>query len=229
MSGKIILVVAAHPDDEILGCGGTMAHHIVKGNKVHIVFMSDGVSSRVDKDSLLYDIKKRKQSSLEASAILGTKKPIFLGFPDNQMDTCSMLEITQKLENVIYEIKPDIVYTHHDKDLNIDHQLTSQAVMTACRPQPCFFVSEIYSFEVLSSTGWGSSRAENVFIPNVFINIKNTWEKKIKALKCYDYELREFPHARSYKSIEALAIYRGSNVGIELAEAFKLERKINHL
>ncbi len=145
------------------------------------------------------------------------------------MDTCSILEITQKLENLINKIKPEIVYTHHNKDLNIDHQLTHQAVMTACRPQPKNFVSEIYSFEVLSSTGWGSSTVENTFIPNTFIDITKVWEKKMDALHCYNDEIRDFPHARSYKGVEVLAIYRGSSVGVGLAEAFQLERKINRI
>jgi LmbE family N-acetylglucosaminyl deacetylase len=101
--------------------------------------------------------------------------------------------------------------------------------MTACRPQPKNFVSEIYSFEVLSSTGWGSSTVENTFIPNTFIDITKVWKKKMDALHCYNDEIRDFPHARSYKGVEVLAIYRGSSVGVGLAEAFQLERKINRI
>ena len=141
---KKVLVVAAHPDDEILGCGGTMIRHVDEGDEVHVVFMADGVTSRSSKETLLDEINKRKKSAIEACKIVGTQQPEFLGLSDNQMDTYSMLEITQKLESVINNIKPEIIYTHHNKDLNIDHQLTHQAVMTACRPQPDYFVSEIY-------------------------------------------------------------------------------------
>ena len=224
---KKVLVVAAHPDDEILGCGGTMALHVDKGNDVYVVFMADGVASRGDSKNLLGKINERKQSAIEACAIIGCKHPVFLGFPDNQLDACSILDITQKLESVIDEINPEIVYTHHNKDLNVDHQLTHQAVITACRPQPDNTVSEIYSFETLSSTGWNSPTVENIFIPNVFVDITKMWKNKLLALSCYEGELREYPHARSYEGIEALSIYRGISVGIEYAEGFFLERKID--
>ena len=221
---KIILVVAAHPDDEVLGCGGTMARHVNYGDKVHVVFMSDGVSSRVSaKDN---EENERRKCANKASEILGAQPPIFLNFPDNRMDEVALLDIVQSLEGVIYKIKPDVVYTHHLGDLNIDHQITHKAVITACRPQPEFSVKEIYAFEVLSSTGWNSSTIENVFIPNTFVDITRVWKKKTDALHCYNNELRDFPHARSYKGVETLAIYRGVSIGVEYAEAFNLERKI---
>jgi LmbE family N-acetylglucosaminyl deacetylase len=223
---KKVLIVAAHPDDEILGCGGAMALHSDKGDKVHVIFMTNGTTSRGAKNRLLDEINQRKQSALDACNIVGAQHPIFLDFPDNQMDACSMLEITQRLEDVINRIEPEIIYTHHSKDLNIDHQLTHQAVMTACRPQPNNFVYEIYSFEVLSSTGWGSSAVDNAFVPNTFIDLNKTWERKMKALHCYEYELRNFPHARSCKGVEALAIYRGVSIGVRHAEAFQLERRL---
>jgi LmbE family N-acetylglucosaminyl deacetylase len=224
---KKVLVVAAHPDDEILGCGGTMALHVDKGNDVYVVFMADGVASRGDSKNLLGKINERKQSAIEACAIIGCKHPVFLGFPDNQLDACSILDITQKLESVIDEINPEIVYTHHNKDLNVDHQLTHQAVITACRPQPDNTVSEIYSFEVLSSTGWNSPTENNIFIPNTFVEISKTWKKKMDALYCYDDELRSYPHARSYKGVKSLAVFRGISVGLEYAEAFHLIRKLH--
>jgi N-acetylglucosamine malate deacetylase 1 len=225
---KKVLVVAAHPDDEILGCGGTMIRHVDEGDEVHVVFMADGVTSRSSKETLLDEINKRKKSAIEACKIVGTQQPVFLGLLDNQMDTYSMLEITQKLEKIIIKIEPNIVYTHNNKDLNIDHQLTHKAVMTACRPQPKRSVSKIYSFEILSSTGWGSSTTENVFTPNMYVDITKEWKKKLTTLGCYNNEVKSFPHARSYKSIEALAVYRGSHVGVDSAEAFYLERGVSH-
>ena len=223
---KKVLVVAAHPDDEILGCGGTMARHASEGDEVNVVFMADGVTSRSDKTDFSDEINKRKQAAKKACAVVAARQPQFLDLSDNQMDKYTVLEITQKLESVIDQIKPEIIYTHHSKDLNVDHQITHQAVMTACRPQPNSYVSEIYSFEILSSTGWAAPTAENTFIPNTFIDISKQWKKKVEALHCYDDELKSLPHARSYRSIEALATYRGASVGLGYAEAFQLERKV---
>ena len=220
---KQILVVAAHPDDEVLGCSGTMARHVSDGDKVYVVFMSDGVTSRTCVES--NEVEVRKQAAKDASNILGiVQPPRFLGFPDNRMDTVALLDIVQTLEQVINEIEPEVVYTHHSGDLNIDHKITHQAVMTACRPQPGFFVQEIYSFEVLSSTEWSTN---NPFIPNYFVDISDTLELKISAIKAYNSELRTFPHARSIESIKALAKYRGASMGIRAAEAFKVERLIS--
>ena len=219
---KQILVVVAHPDDEVLGCAGTIARHVSDGDKVYVVFMSDGVTSRTGVES--NEVEVRKQAAKDASNILGiVQPPRFLGFPDNRMDTVALLDIVQTLEQVINEIEPEVVYTHHSGDLNIDHKITHQAVMTACRPQPGFCVREIYSFEVLSSTEWSTN---NPFIPNYFVDISDILELKISAIKAYNSELRLFPHARSIESIEALVKYRGASVGVHAAEAFRLERKI---
>ena len=220
---KQILVVAAHPDDEVLGCSGTIARHVSDGDKVYMVFMSDGVTSRSVADS--NEVEARKQAAKNASNILGiSESPRFLGFPDNRMDTLALLDIVQTLEQVINEIEPEVIYTHHSGDLNIDHKITHQAVMTACRPQPEFCVREIYSFEVLSSTEWSTN---NPFIPNYYVDISDILELKISAIKAYHSELRIFPHARSIDSIEALAEYRGASAGVKAAEAFKIERLIH--
>ena len=217
-----ILVIAAHPDDEALGCGGTMARHVNYGDKVNVVFMSDGVSSRVSaKDN---EENERRKCANKASEILGAQPPIFLNFPDNRMDEVALLDIVQSLEGVIYKIKPDVVYTHHLGDLNIDHQITHKAVITACRPQPNFCVKEIYSFETLSATHWQSPSMKNVFNPNYFVGVSDFMDKKIKALQCYANEMREAPHARSYESVENLSKFRGSLVGVKNAEAFCVER-----
>jgi LmbE family N-acetylglucosaminyl deacetylase len=222
---KQILVVAAHPDDEVLGCSGTIACHVSDGDKVYVVFMSDGVTSRTGVES--NEVEVRKQAAKDAGNILGiVQSPRFLGFPDNRMDTVALLDIVQTLEQVINEIEPEVVYTHHLGDLNIDHKITHQAVMTACRPQPEFCVREIYSFEVLSSTEWSTN---NPFIPNYFVDISDTLELKVSAIKAYSSELRTFPHARSIESIKALAKYRGASMGIRAAEAFKVERLISKI
>ncbi len=218
---KNVLVVAAHPDDEVLGCGGTIARHIENGDKVSVVFMSDGVNSRANvKDN---EEDERRECAKKASEILGAQPPRFLNFPDNRMDSVALLDIVQSLEAVIEEIYPEVIYTHHIGDLNIDHQVTSQAVMTACRPLPNSCIREIYSFEVLSSTEWSNSY-DSTFRPNYFVDIESVKQKKLSALQAYQKEMRGYPHSRSIESVQALMSIRGSSVGLLAAEGFVLNR-----
>lgn len=226
-SNCIVLVVAAHPDDEVLGCGGTIAKHVSSGDAVHIVFMTNGVESRVSESQGSLDADKRRKAAKQSCALLETSVPVFFDFPDNKMDTVALLDVVQKIETVIKSINPDIIYTHHAGDLNIDHRVTHQAVMTSCRPQPNFPVREIYSFEVASSTEWVSQSMGSPFLPACYVDISETWSTKQKALLAYQDELREFPHSRSIEAIQALAINRGSSMGLEYAEAFQVERLLH--
>ena len=221
-----VLVIAAHPDDEALGCSGTIAKHIKAKDQVFIIFMSNGVSSR-DGNNLESATKLRLNSARKSCEILKTENPIFLDFPDNKMDSLPLLDIVQKLEKFVFDLKPNVVYTHHGFDLNIDHRITHQAVMTVCRPQPNFSVKAIYTFEVLSSTGWASSSSINSFIPFKFVDISDTFHQKINSLNCYISELREFPHSRSIESVRALSVLRGSTIGVSFAEGFQVERIIS--
>mgnify|MGYP006088411281 CR=1 FL=1 len=220
---KKILIVAAHPDDETLGCGGTIAKHLMNGDSVNVVFLSDGVTSRHNVNTK--DIELRKKASKSAVKILGINEtPIFFGFPDNRMDSIDLLDIVQKLEVTINSIKPEVIYTHFSGDLNVDHQITHRALMTACRPLPGSSVKEIYSFEILSSTEWSILES---FTPNYFIDISQTLEQKKYAIQAYNSELKNFPHPRSTEAIDALAKYRGSNIGVFAAEGFRVERLIS--
>lgn len=171
---KIVLVVAAHADDEVLGCGGTIAKHATSGDKVYVVFMTNGVGSR---NAKIDEIKHRKKASEEAAKILGVSLTKQFDFPDNKMDTVALLDVIQSIEDVISKLQPEIIYTHHIGDLNIDHQITHKAVMTACRPQPDCCVKEIYSFEVPSSTEW-QTLGYSTFIPNAYIDISEQAEIK---------------------------------------------------
>lgn len=218
-----ILVVAAHPDDEVLGCGGTINRHVNEGDNVFITFMADGVTSR--NNSSDSELEARNESALAACNILGAESIQFLGFPDNRMDTVFLLDIVQGLEKVIEEIKPEAIYTHHSGDLNIDHRITHQAVMTACRPLPDSTVKEIYGFEVLSSTDWATPQ-NNPFIPNIYIDINNYLSTKLDALEAYKEEMRYAPHSRCLEHVQILARHRGYSVGIEAAEAFVIYRMI---
>ena len=223
---KIILVVAAHPDDEVLGCGGTIARHLAKGDEVHIVFMADGVTSRgVCTNSVEHN--ERNHAAFEASQSLGITTPLtFLGFPDNRMDTVALLEITQSLESVIKMIQPETIYTHHFGDLNIDHQITHKAVMTACRPQGSYSVKTILCFEIPSSTEWQTPYSGQAFEPNWFVDISDTLRIKMKALRAYHEEMREWPHPRSYKFIEYQVELAGAKIAFEKVESFTLARHI---
>jgi LmbE family N-acetylglucosaminyl deacetylase len=217
-----VAVIAAHPDDEVLGCGGTIAKHAVNGDEIQVIFLADGESSR--SGGVL--LNKRKDAARSASAKLGAKEPIFLDFPDNQLDSLPLLEIVQALEEVLLPFESDIIYTHHGGDLNIDHQICHRAVLTASRPQPLCSIKAIYSFEVLSSTGWNSNDSNTDFRPTYFVDIDDTFLKKMQALESYSEEMREFPHARSIKAVESLAEFRGSTIGRAKAEAFSVVRQI---
>ena len=220
---KKVLIIVSHPDDEILGCGGTIAYHKNKNDKVKILFLSDGVTSRDNFKKK--EIKKREESAKNACSVLGVKDLEFNSYPDNMFDSIPLINIVKTIENTISKFKPNIIYTHSSSDLNIDHQITHRATMTACRPISCIHLTEIYSFEVLSSTEWSISN-KDVFKPNHFVDISKFLNLKIKAIKKYANELRKEPHPRSLNIIKSLAILRGSNCGVKFAEGFMLERRI---
>ncbi|MGF1730515.1 PIG-L deacetylase family protein [Photobacterium kasasachensis] len=220
MTSKV-LVVAAHSDDEALGCAGTIAKHIDNGDQVTVMFMTDGVSSREELEVQAGEL--RNEAAIKALGILGVAEVKQYSFPDNKMDSVPLLDVVQAVEEVLSEYNPSVVYTHFASDLNMDHCITHRAVMTACRPQSWSSVREIYSFEVLSSTEW-ASRTGSQFVPQRIVDISAYWEMKLNALKCYEVEMRSYPHSRSYECIEAQAKYRGATHGMAMAEAFVIER-----
>ena len=221
---KKILVIAAHPDDELLGCGGTILNHIDCKDSVDILILAEGATARYDKrpkgDDLaanaLFDI------SIEVSKLLGANKPIFGKLYDNRMDSYEFLDIVKIVENVCNQIKPDIIYTHHGGDLNIDHQLTHRAVLTALRPTPNIKFESLFTFETLSSTEWFPRQQVSQFSPQHFVDISKYLDKKLEILNLYKTEINPFPHARSIEAVKSLALLRGSNVGLPAAEAFEL-------
>lgn len=218
-----ILVVAAHPDDELLGVGGTMISHVEKGDDVHVLILGQGMLSRENTGAS--EIESLKACARAAGKIVGFKAMTFLEFPDNAFDTVAILDIAKAVEQKLAEFKPDIVYTHHEYDLNVDHRLTFQAVLTASRPCNVDAPREILTFETLSSTEW-QSKDHKAFTPNVYKNIEGTIEKKIAALSKYTSEIRPYPHSRSVEGIRILAEYRGLESGLRRAEAFHLVRRI---
>ena len=224
-----ILIIAAHPDDEVLGCGGSMAKWSRDGHRVHVLIMAEGATSR-DKKRDRYawkgELSNLFRFAKKAGEILGVESVELLDYPDNRMDSVDMLDVVKSIEEHIEKRKPEVVITHHSGDLNIDHQVIHQAVVTACRPQPGHPVKRILSFEVQSATEWQSSTINQPFTPNWFEEITDTLELKIQALEAYESEIREWPHARSIKAVDHQARWRGVTVGCQAAEAFILIRQV---
>jgi N-acetylglucosamine malate deacetylase 1 len=224
---KSILILAAHPDDEVLGCGGTIAKLAEEGAIIHVAFLADGVYSRSGEQTIQQEeLRIRRIAAQEACDILGVKSLSFGDFPDNRMDTVALLDITKAVESLIAEHQPDIVFTHHAGDLNIDHRRMHEAVVTACRPQHGHPVKTLLSFEVSSSTEWQLTGSAPPFTPNWFVDISTTLNRKLAALEAYSAELRDWPHPRSRQGVEHLAHWRGATVGVDAAEAFILGRQL---
>tara|TARA_Y100000589_G_C27140465_1_gene624423 strand:- start:494 stop:1177 length:684 start_codon:yes stop_codon:yes gene_type:complete len=222
---KNILIITAHTDDETLGMGGTIAKHKKNGDNIFAISMTDGVSSRNKFNQK--DIKKRQNSSSKASKILGFTWLDNKNFPDNKLDTVPLLEIVKIIEKYKIEINPAIIYTHCASDLNIDHKLVCQATLIAFRPLANANWSEIRTFEIPSSTDYGHNSVTGNFNPNLFINIKDYWEKKSAALESYKNEIMQYPNSRSLNKIKILAEFRGGQCGLEKAEAFEIIRVID--
>lgn len=220
-----ILVVAAHPDDEILGCGGTVARMIEEGSEAVTVILGEGLTSRDrqrDSDNRKEELLELKRQIADANRIIGINQIYSFDFPDNRFDTVPLLDIVKVVEDIKREFRPDVVFTHLADDLNIDHFITNKAVLTATRPMPGETVKELYAFEVLSSTEWNFPLS---FLPDYFVRINDTIERKIQAMEIYQSELRDYPHPRSIKAIKLNAEYWGMRTGLGLAESFKTLRK----
>lgn len=227
-SARRVLVVGAHPDDEMLGCAGTLAHHSRRGDEVHILIAGEGATARDESrgEGIPPEVLALRRAAKEAARIVGARQPRFLGLPDERLDGMILLDLVKRLEEVIEEVRPSVIYTHHGGDLNLDHRIIHQGVMTACRPMPGQVVRSIFTFETVSSTEWGSTATGEAFHPTRFVDISAELDRKLEALACYSAEMRPFPHARSLEGIRALARLRGASVGMEAAEAFVVVRDL---
>ena len=226
---KRVLVVAAHPDDEVLGVGGTIIRHAQVGDTVRILLMAEGLTSRADQrdvESFQKGLDALHKNAQSVAHALGAESIQLANFPDNRMDCVELLDIVKVIEKEIEDFHPEIVYTHHAGDVNIDHVQTHNAVVTACRTLPGKNVKELCFFETPSSTEWQMQTSDKAFLPALYVDISNTFAQKIKALELYASEMRDYPHPRSYRAVEILARYRGYAVGIEFAEAFSVGRII---
>ncbi len=223
-----VLVIAAHPDDEVLGCGATIARLGQEGQEVYIAILGEGVTSRYQRReqtdrALLEALRARGQ---QVAKMLGSKELFLYSLPDNRYDTVPLLDVIKILEDLVRQLQPQVIYTHHGGDLNIDHVVVHRAVLTATRPTASHPVKEIYAFEVPSSTEWAFGQFRPAFKPNVFVDITATLETKIQAMQLYESEMQAFPHPRSPEALRAIAHRWGSVAGLKNAEAFELIRSI---
>lgn len=225
---KTVLVVAAHPDDEILGVGGTVARHVAEGDVVYALILGEGQTSRgTHREDVGREVVDELHcNTLESAHVIGFQKVFFADFPDNRFDDVDLLDIVKAVEQKVQELQPQVVYTHYSGDLNVDHQYTARAVLTATRPIGNYCVEEIYAFETLSSSEWNFDHsAQPAFNPNVFVDITDYYAQKEQAMNCYVSELCTFPHPRSLTGMDVLSRTRGMAAGMERAEAFMLIRK----
>jgi len=228
MIKKRILIIAAHPDDEVLGCGGAIARFIKEGAEAFVLLLGEGVTARDvsfngNGQTHSKEIDRLKSEALKANSVLGVQKVYFRDLPDNRFDSVPLLDIVKIIEEIKREIRPNTIFTHYEHDLNIDHQITYKAVLTATRPLVGESVKEIYSFEALSSTEWGYPIS---FSPDTFVDIQKSIYTKVKALAMYKSELNVFPHPRSLEGLKLNAKCWGMKAGLRYAEAFKTIRVI---
>jgi N-acetylglucosamine malate deacetylase 1 len=233
-----VLVIVAHPDDEVLGMGGTIAKYVANRDNVHVVYLTTGITSRRNSGHLnktVYDtneknsnlmkkeIEKLKIDALKSCKILGVKTSSFYDFPDNELDSIPKLKIIKTIENEIKKQKPDIIFTNHYGDLNIDHKIVFESCLTACRPISGK-TPNLFAFGVISSMEWNYPSS---FEPNYFVNISKYYKKKIMAMKSYKNELKKYPHPRSLDGIKVTAQKWGTVCGQNFAEAFEIIRIVD--
>lgn len=219
---KKILVIGAHPDDETLGAGATIAKHAQEGDEVYVLIIGDGVSARYNEytEEVAQKVQAIKDHAMDAAKILGVKSFEVVGLRGLMFDQKPLIDFVKLIMKHIEKVKPDIIYTHSAAELNIDHSILHRATVTACRPVWEHRPKEILCFELPSSTEWVAPLSSNAFIPSVYVNIENTLSTKLEAMKAYKEEMRDFPFPRSLEYLTVLAKKRGAEAGIKAAEAF---------
>lgn len=224
---KKILVIAAHPDDEVLGMGGTIAKLTEDGHEVHVLIVTDGSSSQYRENENLQEIiEAKKKETRRCNELLGVKDVHYGCLPDMKLDNIPHIEINKVIESYIDTIQPEIVYTHFWGDVNLDHQNVYKSTLVAVRPQKGQVVKELYCYRVPSSTDWTPNKSDTAFVPNVFVDISHVAEIKYKAFEEYFTELRDYPHPRSVRHLKEMDIAAGLRVGLGPSEEFMLLRDL---
>ena len=223
-----VLVIAAHPDDEVLGMGGTIAKYASRGNEVAVLIVTDGSTSQYRDDPKLKEIlRAKKAETSNCAAVLGVKHVFYGELPDMKLDVTPHIEINRVIENAIDDFQPTIVFTHFSGDVNEDHRRVYESTLVDCRPVSEQCVKRLFLYSVPSSTEWNVQTATNVFLPNWYEDIAGeNAEKKYRAMECYKTELREYPHPRSIKYLRTADVAEGNRVGLLASESFILLRSI---
>ncbi len=217
-----ILAISAHPDDEVIGAGGTLAKHIAAGDEVYWMVVTQGYTPDWPQSVL-----DRAQEQIgEVQELLGIKQVFRLGFPTMHLNTIPSIVLAGAMQKVVNEVRPDVVYTTPRNDVNEDHRMVFNATLVACRPLPGSSIKRLLSYEIITTTRFGSPAGCQMFEPNVFVDISEHLETKVQAMAIYETELREFPHPRSLQGLRILSQERGMSVGLEAAECFELIREM---
>lgn len=217
-----VLIIAPHPDDEVLGVGGTISHHIARGDEVHVLIVTQGNPEVFDRES----VERVREESRQAHAVLSVHTTHWGDFPAPDLDTVPHYRLVAFIRQVLEEVQPAIIYLPHNGDVHLDHRYVYQATLAASRPASGLSVHRLLCYETLSETEWAPPMRSEVFAPTVFVNISAHLETKQQAMSCYRSQLRSYPHPRSLECIKALAQIRGATVGLPAAEAFMLVREI---
>ncbi len=217
-----VLVIAPHPDDEVLGCGGTIAKHVNNADCVYVAIVTKGCEPIFPPEQ----VAQVREECKKADSYLGVKETVFLDFPAAMLETVSRYEFNGAFIKLIQSMKPDIVYLPHRGDMQLDHKMVVDAAMVALRPKYKHVVKKIYAYETLSETGWDLPNATNDFIPTSYNDISGYLDKKVEALRMFKSQIEGFPNARSIETVKALAMYRGSSMNLKSAEAFEIIREI---
>lgn len=222
---KKILVIAPHPDDEVLGCGGTMLQHINAGNEVYVCIVTRGFPPMFNEENT----KRNQTDAISCHKFMGVKDTIFLDFPSTKLETVDRSQINSAILKVVRDILPDEIYIPHYGDMQRDHFIVAESCMVAVRPKYTPHIPKVYGYETMSETAWNAPAIQNEFIPNVYVDITDSLEYKKKALSFYTLQVSEFPDARSIDAIDALARYRGAQMHMRAAEAFMLLRELRKI
>ena len=218
-----VLVLAPHPDDEVLGCGGTIAKYTENGDDVYVAIVTKGREPLFSAEQ----VENVRNECLKADRFLGVKETIFMDFPAAMIENVLRYKFNEAFIQLVQKIKPDVVYIPHRGDMQLDHKMVVDAAMVALRPKYQHVVKKIYAYETLSETGWDIPNVTNEFIPNVYNNISKFMDKKIEAMQMFKTQLSAYPAARSLRAVEALAMYRGATVNMNAAEAFYIVRELD--